>query len=454
MKDRYILAGFSLVVVILVFWSRHHIFFWDTVQFAGRHGDWYINNGLFSGGLPEHLDSGHPPTFGIYLATLYRIFGRHLPTAHFAMLPFLLINLYYACKLGKLVLGSRYWVYMLAMLVCPFYLGQSVLVSPDLLLVTGFLASLYGVLGNQKKSFVFGSILLSVISIRGMIVLFLLGMYELSRRKSAEGNLLQRLRKTILIYLPAIILFIFFQLWHVWQTKWIGFHEDSPWSPSFTLVQGKTMVYHIGLYIWRLLDFGMIVIYLAIIFFIKQTRQQRYALLPLVFILILGLGLITVPFTGLINHRYYLPIQLVSLLWMLQLTRKINVGIVLTVVMLMAFGNLIIYPDKIAQGWDSTAAHWPYYQLEQEMYNYIASNSEFTSAIGTAYPTRGNRRFLDPQSNHNGYHPYNLLTDKYILYSNIMNDFSDEALDELSKNWTIVHSIESKGVKMILYGRE
>ncbi len=440
---------------MLVVWARNHIFFWDTVQFAGRHGDWYLSNGLLSGGLPEHLDSGHPPTFGIYIATLYGIFGCHLMTAHFAMLPFLLANLFYAFKLGKLILDDRYWVYMLAMLLCPFYLGHSIMVSPDIILVTGFLACLYGILNKQKKSFVVGSILLSVISVRGMIVLFLLGLYELSTTSRRDINLLQRFRKTVFIYLPAIILFILFQLWHIWQTKWIGFHEDSPWSPSFTLVQGKTLIYHAGLYVWRLLDFGMVVIYLSILFFIKHTLHQRHTFLSLMVILVFGLGIITIPFTGLINHRYYLPIQLVSLLWMLQLTRKTNMGIVLSIVILMALGNRIIYPDKVAQGWDSTAAHWPYYHLEQEMYNYIVSNSNVVvSSVGTAYPTRGDRRFLDPQSREKGYHAYDILTDKYILYSNIMNDFNDHEIELLSNQWTIIHSIESRGVKMILYGRE
>ena len=454
MKDRYILAGFSFLMAMLTYWASNHIFFWDTVQFAGRHGNWYYSEGLLSGLLPEHLDSGHPPTFGIYLAGVYRLFGRSLSVAHFAMLPFLILNVGYAFGVGKLILKERFWTYILAMIMCPLYLGHSVLVSPDIILVTGFLASLFGIMSNNKKHLVAGSILLSLISVRGMIVLFLLGLYCLLCSNKHQNKIHIRLREILPFFLPAILLFSSFQLWHVWQTKWIGFHSDSPWSSSFNIVTGKDLIYQTGLYVWRLLDFGMVIIYMAILFFIKNFKRPHFSLHILLIILIVGLGIITVPFSGLINHRYYLPIQLISLLWMLHLTRQKNLILVLGLIGVMGLGNFIIYPDKIAQGWDSTAAHWPFYQLEEDMHNYIVNNSEINSPIGTAYPVRGKRQFLDPASTYPGYANYDLSTDKYILYSNIMNDFTDREIDELRSSWKKVHHLESKGVKMILYQRQ
>ena len=455
MKARLITIAAYVLTLVMVWCSREHIFFWDTVQFAGKHGDWYYENGLLSGLLPPHLDSGHPPLFGIYIAGLWKLFGHNLTVAHFSMLPFLFVNLWFATKLGRLVLGERCWLLVIGLLLCPFYLGQSLLVSPDIILVTGFLVSMYGLLAKRRLAFIIGSLILAIISVRGMTILFLLGIYQLITTAKSWTDIPQSIVSTLPQYIPAILLFLAYQVWHYFHTEWIGFHDDSPWSPSFQTVSSlKDFLYNCGLYVWRLIDFGMLFIYIAIVYLWFRTRSKKdNSLTILMVLLIIGLGLITVPFTGLINHRYYLPIQIVTILWFLQLSLSISLPRVMIVLLLMAAGNCLIYPDRVAQGWDSTAAHFPYYTLEKQMHNFILNQSEIElSDVGTAFPLRVSRHYLDPSADEQGYHKYDMSTDKYILYSNVMNDFQDEHLDKLEE-WRVEKSLQSFGVKMVLYSR-
>ena len=452
-RDYIFLGAVFLGTIILTWWSSDHIFFWDTVQFAGKHGSWYYENGLLSGLLPEHLDSGHPPAFGIYIAGLWTVFGRSLAVAHWGMLPFLVLNVWFGYRLGRVLLGDRYWLFVVGLLLCPFYLGHSILVSPDLVLTSGLLMGLYGIMAKRKIPLFIGSIILALISVRGNVVLGVLMLYQLLFSNAYEDNINFARMKSLRLYAPALIICIGYQIWHYLSLSWVGYHDASPWSPSFDMVSLKGLLYNSGLYVWRLMDHGMIIIYVGIGMGLSHARSFRNRLWPLVGMLIIALGLVTVPFAGLVNHRYYLPIQVVAILLSLKLLSGKDIFLSMMIVIMMALGNLIIYPDDIAQGWDSTAAHWTFYDLEQEMHDYIEKEVNVdVQDVGTAFPIWADRRFLNLDQNGSTYKKMNFNEDKYILYSNIMNDFSDKELKAL-RRWTIVHAVRKRGIHITLYGR-
>ena len=242
MSEKVFLACCFLLTSILIWWSSDHILFWDTVQFVGKHGGWYFEQGIFSGLLPQEMDSGHPPIFGMYQALLWKVFGKSLVTSHFSMLPFLLLNVFYAAKLGKHYLGKKYYWFVLAFLLCPFYLGHSVLVSPDIVLVTGFMICLYGVVSYRRAAVMAGSILLAVISMRGFAVMCGLMLYQLWLLRAKEERLSIVVKKVLWCFGWGMGLFLLFQLWHYVESSWVGFHEDSPWSASFGMVGARRLV--------------------------------------------------------------------------------------------------------------------------------------------------------------------------------------------------------------------
>jgi len=431
MKAWICFAGLSFITALLVWWSKDFIFFWDTVQFAGKHGLWYYEQGLF-GLLPTDLDSGHPPLFGIYQALLWTIFGKQLAVSSLSMLPFLLLNIYFAILIGKTVLGEKFWLFPVAMVSSPFYLGHSILVSPDLILISGFLMAFHGILAHKRRYIYLGTVLLCLISLRGIAITAALFIYQIIKLYNQGEKRSLSFRKSLQLFAPAFFLFVLYQCYHWYKTTWIGFHDDSPWSPSFAIINLKSLFRNCIVFGWRLVDYGMLIAYLLLAYFVL-IKKKKHPLLSLLIPLLFIFATLTLPFSGLLNHRYFIPIQFVVLLIVLDYLRSYKLIYSLIVVSILAMGNLIIYPDKIAQGWDTTAAHWPFYKLE-----------------GTAFPIRSPRKFLDLTSNDPGYHEHNLSTDKYILYSNIMNEFSDEELDAL-KEWTVVKEYSGRGIKVVLY---
>jgi len=449
MKALKILFPFILLDVLLIYWCQHNILFWDTVQFAGRHGLWYLENGFSSFFLPERYDSGHPPFFGLYIASMLQLFGRSIETAHWAMLPILICNTILGYRIGKKFLRDRAWVFLLAISICPFYLGHSVLVSPDLILISGFLFCLLGLLefNTDRKwsalatNLFVGSVLLGLISMRGFLILSMMVLWALFHNRN---------KKAIIALSPGIVLFCIFQIGHYLHTDWVGFHGDSPWASSFNIADLTAFAKNSALFGWRLADYMMFIPWVITLYWIVKRKALDH--IDWLIILIGGiLFIVTVPFSGLVNHRYYLPLQILVLL---QATRYLHQSPVLfniVFIILVGMGNFIIYPNKIAQGWDSTAAHWPIYNLEKKMYNFIENNHDIDlSQVSTTFPLRGPRKHLDFSDSDIGYNSDNPVDAKYVLFSNILNDLSDKQINRIT-SWHCIHHMEKRGIKLSLY---
>jgi len=177
----------TILQVLLIVYFKDIMFFWDTVQFAGMHGSYFYENG-FGLFLPQELDSGHPPLFGNFIAFAWKLFGKTLVVSHFLMIPFLILNLFLALKIGEYFNPETPWLFMLLMFACPFYIGHSILVSPDILLVSGFLLCLYAIAGKNSLLAYLGAILLCLISIRGCMLAFAFLTFVILRNRKELRN--------------------------------------------------------------------------------------------------------------------------------------------------------------------------------------------------------------------------------------------------------------------------
>src|SRR6185437_14021263 len=109
-------------------------------QLGSQHAHWFYTNNFRTLLFPNEIDSGNTPIFGLYIATVWKLFGRSLLTSHYAMLPFLLgivIQIYFLCK-RFLKESSLLWG-MLLLLMQPTLLAQSILISPDIILIFFYL---------------------------------------------------------------------------------------------------------------------------------------------------------------------------------------------------------------------------------------------------------------------------------------------------------------------------
>ncbi|MBP6695890.1 MAG: hypothetical protein KA161_12230, partial [Saprospiraceae bacterium] len=248
-----------LVLLYICLWasSVNDFFFWDTIQLGSKQAHFFYEASEFSLLLPNEIDSGHFPLFGLYLSVWWDFFGKTLFVSHLAMLPWVLWITYVIFRLTTIYCSENYR-YLMVFILClePTLLAQITLISPDVILIASFLS---GWFYYQKNNIVLLSLfflILCLISLRGFMVagaLFaavcLIWMFD----KKERGNL-----KILTAFFPGFIAVLLFLGYHYQKSAWIGFHADSPWSPSFTKVNISGILYNTGLFVWRMVDFGRV----------------------------------------------------------------------------------------------------------------------------------------------------------------------------------------------------
>lgn len=448
------------ILIVLSVWllSCQHPFFWDTVQLSSRQAQWYYDQQFQQFLLPDEIDSGHPSGFGMYLASVWLLFGQNLLSSHIAILLFLILILLGIFRLSKVLNG--YWSIYLPFFVAldPVVLGQVSLVSPDLALLAFFIWGLVGVLQKRPWLLMFCALALASVSLRGMMAVMALYLFQVFSTEQGWRN-----PKTWVQHLwpfvPAGLLAMAFLVYHSWAKSWVGFHADSPWRESFKVL-GLKGIFKNGIILgWRVVDYGRVFLCLALIgLWIKLGKNWKSR--PF-FALLLVTFLIQVPhfllFQGVNAHRYLLPFFLALALFFLQVLQQSKIlprskRLVLMVVLLgLASGNLWLYPRGVAQGWDSTPRHWPHFALRQQVIHYLDAHQIPLQQVGTTFPEIGPLHWRDLSKRQDGFSPLNLQQNDYVYYSSVMNDFSDQDRAVLFEEWQKVLVLKKTGLLTILF---
>lgn len=462
---------FYLIVIVATFLVRENPFFWDTVQLASKHAHFFYESNFQSIILPAEIDSGHPPLFGLYLALVWEVFGKTLPVSHFAMLPFLLGIVYFLNEIGKKLAGpnSSYWLVLLC-LADPVLASQSVLVSPDIVLVCCFLMAIWAVWVEKPWLLGLSVIVLGLISTRGMMIglaIFIFSLVTTNQKFS-----IQLFLKKLLPFIPGGLVAAGYLIYHWSQTGWIGYHSDSTWAPSFERVSLQGFIGNVGVMGWRFVDFGRVFVWaLIVVLGIKKLRSSNHApfapntedFTQKLIILSIVVFLVSIPtqllYKGLLAHRYFLPFFLTLNFIAFHflsvqnnpLTEKWRSFVLPVLCALLFSGNFWIYPSKISMGWDSTLAHLPWYKVSKETENYIRKANIPIEKVGTVFPNIGDREIYELNGEQNGFVEKDFGNNCYVFYSNIMNDFSENEKTELKENWEVVFEQELIGVFTILY---
>ncbi len=485
-RDPFMWITFILATVIGLV-SSSFPFFWDTIQLGAMQGDFFYQNQSAGLLLPDRIDSGHIPAFGWYLSLLWRLFGQTLMVSHLAMIPWLWLLAYQLVRLGRSSSPNGQCWYLLPLLcfVDPVILGQAVLVSPDIILLAGFVWAVNSILAKQRTALSIAIVLLGLISLRGVITASCLFLWDVwlnwsPRKKEAAKALL----KLTLPYLQGGLLVLLYLLYHFLAKGWIGVHEDSPWAESFASPSIGDLIQQLAILIWRFIDFGRLFVWLGWLIALIWLAQYHYRnaqiawwkkLLPpkgtlalprtplqkalgLSILLLLALGAPAILGQGLNQHRYFLPL-FVCLSWMTSWTIaslhriRWQTWLAALVAIGLFSGSRWIYPHHIAQGWDATPAHIPYYQGRTEALQFLAAEGISLELVGTAFPEVGPQHYRLLNKDFSAMQHRNLATDQYVFYSNIMNDFSDEELALLSLEFEPVFNYSSWGVDVAILQR-
>ncbi len=471
----FVCLPFFLLAIMVTFLVRDNAFFWDTIQLASKQAHFFYETDFQSIILPQGMDSGHPPAFGMYLAACWKLFGKSLPVSHFAMLPFLLGNIFLIFKIGQHFVDEKHAFWLLLLLFAdPTMASQSLLISPDIALIFFFLLGFWSLLKDRKTLLIFAVAGLGLVSLRGMMVGVVLYLFSwtlppmtlVSGQKSRTRyyKFFQAGLQKILPFLPGGFIAFLFLLYHFQQTGWLGYHDNSPWSPRFENVDFQGAIKNVGILIWQLLDFGRVFIWLVIgIYFWRFSKKKLPTdarlrrllwLLALSFLVLCPTLLIH---KAILAHRYLLPIFLVvNFLCFFVVFKKISSSKMRRILFGIAFfgllsGNFWIYPKEVAQGWDSTLAHLPYYQLREKMIRFIAVKRIPYGQIGTVFPNIGPFEKFDLNGVEEGFVSKDFEANRYLFYATIMNDFSDAELEELESNWKVVKKVENGRICVILF---
>jgi hypothetical protein len=110
----------------------------------------------------------------------------------------------------------------------------------------------------------------------------------------------------------------------------------------------------------------------------------------------------------------------------------------ITIVAVLFFtlsGHFWIYPEKIAQPWESTLMHLSYYRLRTELFNFIDENNFDYNDLSAGFTIARDRGFIELAHHGKIVHRTN-MNSRYVIYSNISN-LEDEHIIALRnrENW-------------------
>jgi hypothetical protein len=450
--------GGALLIVLM---SLPLPFFWDSILLGSEVGQHLYHTGMRGWILPTALDSGHPPGFGAYLALWWTLLGPTLPVAHLAMLPVLGLLWFSFYRLLRLLLPaadqrSAHWIAAGLLLLEPTLAAQAIHVGPDLMLLALYLSALVCVLERRPVTLGFLLLAMGLISLRGLPAIAALG---------GTALVLATIHRSRWLLPPFAFAAAGLLAWfgyHASQTGWWLANPDAAWAANQQWPGVAGILRNAGLIGWRLLDFGRVALWVpGLLWLLDQLRRSKglstaeRQLIALWAVPLALFSLAFLPFANPIAHRYFLVVFVLALPWFahrihqLDPTRQRFAAIAL--VAMLGFGHRWIYPDKVAQGWDASLAHLPYFSLLSQAWSEIPD----PSLVYTEFPLYKPMTAVRPGSQQvrrsfrkaEG----NWLDHDYVLYSNIINDIPDATYDEITSTWPLQREWEQGKVFIRLY---
>lgn len=499
--DNVLLLVFILLYVIVNMLSVNLPFFWDTILIS-RIATFFLDSEFSTLNLPLEMDAGHPPFFALYIAYAWKLFGKTLIASHLAMLPVLIGMAWQLFRFARQFVSPKYMPVAVCFLFFePTVLAQSTMVSTDIVMVFFYFLALNSLIKRQKILYIIALTALMLINVRGIVLTATLFFTDLILMFSGFNKAEKNPLKILIPYLVSIIPLLIWLFYHYNASGWILFTPSDSWSSQRGLETFGGMLRNSLIFDKNLMDFGRIFMLGWLIVFIINSLL---GLLPLTSRLktLITIALTTgatmelsmIPFSNPIGHRYLMVLYvIVTVIFcaILDLSRqKIekhhddllhkniidekewfkgheqyihdyirpftipNKFVIAVVLVGLITGHLWCYPDKIAQGWDSSLAHIPYFSLRKKMNNYLIKNNYNIDEIGTHFPYY-NPKYTDLSDTLDlEFKKYDFDTNRFIIQSNVINEFTDKELDILQLDWNIVKEFECYPVSIKLFERK
>ncbi len=444
--------------IIWIIATANNPFFWDTVL-TSKIAQYFYENGFGNLIVPIDLDAGHPPFFQIYLSILWKLFGKSLLVSHLAMLPFVLLLVwsFYKISLFFFKTEKQIWMSMFFLCIESTLLAQSTLVSYDVAMVAGFLFGLYSILYKKRDWLYWVLILLALLSVRSVVsmaCLFFIDFYF--RWKEEKFNL----SGFIFPYFIGGLVLFAWHFYHYSISGWAIFSPSSEWSDQRQVATLQTIVKNILVIGRNVLDNGRFVFWIINAFFIltflfnknkiNKYKSNIYIILTIVLVLHI---LFFIPFTNPIGHRYLMPIYLIGILVFVSGVFELKKWkIALFFGSFNYFlGHFIVYPIPISNGWDSSLAYLNGIKMQESIRQEIEDNKTNPNDIFTKFPLAFSEKELYLYGDTAHFETKNLDRVKYVINSNISNDFQEFEYNYINKNFKLIKTYKSNLIFYNLY---
>jgi hypothetical protein len=408
---------------------------------------------------PVKQDPGHPTLYPYLLAGLWRLWGGpNLVLAHFWNV---LFGIGVLLQIKRLCRTNNSFVTVILVGISPLFVAQSMMVLTHLALTFFFLGCWEAF--RRKKYLQTGiwASLMVLTHLEGVFLLMALAWVYLTDWLTENKRISYLFFKNgILIFaLPSLCLGVWLIAHYIHTGWWVSAPE---YAAHRSLASFGGLVYNFALIAWRLVDYGYGIFYIGFIGILWNKRGQVVHYLRndsesrrlLILILILSL-LIAVFLSGSIAHRYFLPVQLLVIVYFGEKVVRLShrKGIILTLIVPMialGIGNFFYYPFKCIG--DANIVYRNYFALEKEIH------ARYPNIAWGTYAPLSNpsiHRYLDAHTGLKTYRLYEARFDtcKHILSSNLTCEFTASQKDSLIRYWNRLDILERGGIRVELWQR-
>lgn len=461
LKEHIFLITGVLTVIVFFLFTYDVPFFWDAILKSER-ATWFYEHNFSQWVVPTEINSGHPPLWTWLLAFSWKLFGKTLWVSRLLLLS---LNIAVVFQLQKFIktYGSNNIAnsWYLLLLLEPTYLAQTTILNNDVLLLLMCLVAANSIFKNR---IIYSLALVGVLFCNTRGLLFFTGFFIWDFVvRLMDFYYKQKRQWLVCSYVAPILVFTAFLTYQYMTLGWIVKTPTESLTTEIELSKGLFFKNILNI-IWVFLDYGRFVFWGLSLFFLRLLLKKRKKLnakskkmLSLWFcVMAANLGMIFS--SNPIAHRYFMFLYLVGLfvcINLLHLVWDVKKARIVTAIIAISLisGHFWIYPAKLPQGWDSSLAYLNYFEIKEDMKNYILEHQIPVNQVGTnivssnpklEYLSKGNQMYV--QSAH-------IDEVSYFIHSNIENTTKKEEINALHVHWELLKEYKKGGVFVRLYAK-
>lgn len=461
LKEQVFLITGVLTVIVLFLFTYNVPFFWDAILKSER-ATWFYEHNFSQWVVPTEINSGHPPLWTWLLAFSWQLFGKTLLVSRLLLLS---LNIAVVFQLQQFIKTygsnniSNSWYLLL--LLEPTYLAQTTILNNDVLLLLMCLIAANNIFKNRT---IYSIALVGVLFCNTRGLLFFTGFFFWDVAVRLMDFYYKHKRQQLICsYIFPTLIYIAFLAYEYFTLGWV---VKTP-TESLTTEIGFSKALlseNIVNITWVFLDYGRFVFWILSVFFLRLFYKKRKKFnakskkMLSLWICVMVANLVMIFFSNAIAHRYFMflyivglfvCINLMHLVWDVKKARVVTGVIALSLIS----GHFWMYPAKLPQGWDSSLAYLNYFEIKDNMKEYILEQQIPVNKVGTnivssnpklEYLSKGNQMYI--QSAH-------IDEVFYYIHSNIENTTKKEEIDALQMHWKLLKEYKKGSVFVRLYAK-